>query len=177
MTYVDVEGERGPVSTDQSAPVIRRVDERDWAHLKSVRLTALAESPSAFGSTLEREQQYDERDWRAWARDVATFLAFHRGAPVGIAAGVEGDRAGERKLIAMWVHPDHRGTGVGSALLGAVRAWARDDGAAALTLWVTRTNDAAANLYLRTGFTATGDSKPLPSNPALTEDKLTLDLG
>ena len=76
----------------------------------------------------------------------------------------------------MWVHPDHRGTGVATALLEAVTTWARDDGASRLTLWVARTNDTAANLYRRKGFTATGESKPLPSNPSVLEDQLALDL-
>jgi len=159
------------------APVIRGVDERDWAQLRSVRLAALADSPSAFGSTLSREEGYDENDWRDWSRNVATFLAVHSGVPVGIAGGRDGVRTDERKLIAMWVHPDHRGTGVASALLEAVRSRARDDGATRLTLWLTRTNDTAANLYRRAGFTTTGDSKPLPSDPSLTEDELALDLG
>jgi ribosomal protein S18 acetylase RimI-like enzyme len=61
-------------------------------------------------------------------------------------------------------------------LLEALSAWATDDGAKRLTLWVARTNDPAANLYRRNGFTATGESKPLPSNPSLLEDKLALDL-
>ncbi len=148
----------------------------DWAHLRAVRLAALADSPSAFGSSLEREQQYDEERWREWSRNVATFLAFRDGVPIGIVGGMAGDASEERGLVAMWVDPDHRNTGVASALLDAVRSWARDDGATRLTLWVTRTNDPAATLYRRAGFTPTGDSKPLPSNPSLTEDKLMLEL-
>jgi len=89
-----------------------------------------------------------------------------------MAAGIAGASADERTLVAMWVHPEHRRTGVASALLEAVRSWARDDGATRLTLWVTRTNDPAVTLYTRAGFTKTGDAKPLPSDPALTEDKL-----
>ena len=148
----------------------------DWAHLRAVRLAALADSPSAFGSSLEREQQYDEERWREWSRNVATFLAFRDGVPIGIVGGMAGDTSEERSLVAMWVDPDHRNTGVASALLDAVRSWARDAGATRLTLWVTRTNDPAATLYRRAGFTPTGDSKPLPSNPLLTEDKLMLEL-
>ena len=76
----------------------------------------------------------------------------------------------------MWVHPDHRGTGVASALVDAVTTWATEDGATRLTLWVARTNDPAVSLYRRHGFTATGESKALPSNPSVIEDQFALDL-
>ena len=164
------------MSSDQRAPVIKRVEESDWAQLRSSRLAALADSPGMFGSILEREQRYEEKDWREWAHQGATFLALHSGTPVGIAAGAVADRPEDRKLYSMWVHPDHRGTGVATALLEAVTTWASDDGATRLTLWVARTNDPAANLYRRRGFTATGESKPLPSNPSVLEDQLALDL-
>lgn len=144
--------------------------------MRAVRLAALAESPSAFGSSLAREQGFEDEDWREWTRGVATFLAFHDGAPIGMAAGIDGDEDCERSLVAAWVHPDHRGRGVASDLLAAVKRWARDDGATRLTLWVTRTNEAAVQLYRRHGFTKSGKSKPLPSNTALVEDELALEL-
>ena len=106
---------------------------------------------------------------------VATFLASRDGIPVGM-GGMAVDSADERTVVAMWVHPEHRRMGVASALLDAVRRWARADGATRLVLWVTRTKGAATTLYARAGFTPTGESKPLPSNPSLTEDKLSLDL-
>ena len=165
-----------PVTPEESAPVVERAQERDWRQLSGVRLAALAESPGAFGSTLAREQQYDDQDWRAWTREAATFLAFAGEQPIGMAAGIEVDRPDERALIAMWGSPDHRGKGAASALVAAVRGWAHDEGAVRLTLWVTRTNEPAGRLYRRLGFVETGASKQLPSNPALVEDQLTLDL-
>lgn len=156
--------------------MIRRADEDDWAQLREVRLAALADAPTAFASTLERAQQYQEADWRTWVGGAATFLAFRSGVPVGLVAGIDGETADQRHLVAMWVHPDHRGRGVAAALLDAVRGWARDQGATRLTLWVTRTNHPAARLYRRAGFTSTGESQPLPSNPALMEDELALEL-
>jgi hypothetical protein len=38
-----------------------------------------------------------------------------------------------------------------------------------LKLWVVETNDRARNLYGGSGFTQTGTTQPLPSNPSLTE--------
>ncbi len=161
---------------EQNSPVIKRADENDWAELRLLRLAALADTPGMFGSILEREQGYEEGDWRAWSHEGAIFLAFRAGAPVGIAAGVVDDSPADRKLYSMWVHPDHRGTGVATALLDAMTSWATQDGATRVTLWVARTNHPAANLYRRHGFTASGESKPLPSNPSVLEDQLALAL-
>ena len=61
-------------------------------------------------------------------------------------------------------------------LVAAVRTWAVIDGATRLMLWVTRSNQPAAKLYRRAGFSETGACKPLPSNPALIEDQLALDV-
>ncbi|MCA1783845.1 MAG: N-acetyltransferase family protein [Dermatophilaceae bacterium] len=168
-----------PPTSDQAVPaglLIARAEESDWERVKAVRLAALAESPSAFGSTLAQEREYDDGEWREWCRDTATFLAVLNGVPIGIAAGVDGTSPEERKLIAMWLHPRHRGTGASAALVAAVRTWAARDGATTLMLWVTRSNHAAARLYRRAGFSETGACKPLPSNPALIEDQLALDV-
>jgi GNAT superfamily N-acetyltransferase len=176
MRCMNVEEQPTSDQVTHAGLVVGRAEEADWERVKAVRLAALAESPSAFGSTLAEEREYDEADWREWCRDSATFLAFQDGVPIGIAAGVSGTSRYERKLIAMWLHPGHRGAGASRALLAAVRNWALRDGATTLLLWVTRSNHAAAKLYRRAGFSETGACKPLPSNPALIEDQLALDL-
>lgn len=87
-----------------------------------------------------------------------------------------GESIEERRLVAMWVHPEHRGgqdrllpghTGRG---VGARRRRSR------LVLWVAEGNNAALHLYLRHGFTQTGISKPLPRNPAISERQMVLRL-
>lgn len=169
--------DREPAQDERHVPAVARVAEADWKHLRAVRLAALAESPAAFGSDYATEKEFSENDWRAWARDWATFLAFCRHTPIGMAAGVPSDEPDERKLLAAWVHPDHRGHAVAAALVDAVRRWARAEGAAKLSLWVAQTNRPAVRLYQRLGFEPTGHSKPLPSNPRLTEDQMVLHLG
>jgi GNAT superfamily N-acetyltransferase len=155
---------------------VRRAGPGDWEHLKAVRLAALSESPTAFAATLAEERDFEDEDWREWTRETATFIAFHAAAPIGMAAGIGADLPSERRLVAAWVDPGHRRLGAGSALVSTVVDWARQEGAARLTLWVTRTNGSALDLYRRHGFTGTGRSQPLPSHPALTEDQLVLEL-
>ena len=87
-----------------------------------------------------------------------------------------GESIEERRLVAMWVHPEHRGGRIGSCLVTQVEEWARDAGAARLVLWVAEGNNAALHLYLRHGFTQTGISKPLPRNPAISERQMVLRL-
>ena len=80
-------------------------------------------------------------------------------------------------LIAMWVDPAHRRSGAGRALTEAVLDWARRADLDEVMLWVVGENEAARRLYEHAGFGATGESQPLPSNPALVEHQMVVRLG
>ncbi|GAA1887097.1 GNAT family N-acetyltransferase [Lapillicoccus jejuensis] len=71
--------------------------------------------------------------------------------PVAVARmSVEPGWAG---VHAMWVDPEHRRTGVGSAVLGALALLAREHGMPGMVLQVEAGNVAARALYERLGFT------------------------
>jgi ribosomal protein S18 acetylase RimI-like enzyme len=150
--------------------MVREAKADDWELVRDIRLAALREAPTAFGSTYEREAAFAEEDWRARFRpDRVTFLADVPGvSPAGIAGGLEEDQ-GTVELVSIWVSPAARGHGVGEALIEAVTGWARSRGYAAMHLWVTVGNPHAQALYERLGFSATGERQPLPSDPALEE--------
>jgi ribosomal protein S18 acetylase RimI-like enzyme len=145
----------------------------DWSVWRSLRLTALAESPNAFGSRLtDWLGDGDSEDrWRArlsipGARNVVARLD---GEPAGMASGVPlpvvaGARplckAGDIELISMWVAPPARGYGVADALIQDLVAWAASRGSPAVWLSVRETNAPAIALYRRHGFEATGERTP-----------------
>ena len=62
----------------------------------------------------------------------------------------------EAMIHALEVRPDQRRQGVGQSLLQAAANWAADQGAARLSLVVTRQNAAARALYARLGMCLVG---------------------
>jgi GNAT superfamily N-acetyltransferase len=169
------EGESRASTADQEVVVIR-VTGDNWRELRDVRLAALAEAPAAFGSSLRREQDFDEDHWRAWTRSAGLFMALVGESPVGMAAGVSGGSDAERKLVAMWVEPAWRGRDTASKLVSSVVDWAGSEGSDRLRLWVAEGNESARRLYEGHGFEVTGGRKPMPSNPALYRYEMVLAL-
>ena len=78
--------------------------------------------------------------------------------------------------ISMFVDPACRRRGTALALTDAVVQWARACGVARVLPWVTETNIPAKSLYIRADFKATEQTQHHPSNPALREELMVLDL-
>lgn len=156
--------------------VIRRAVPDEWAAARALRLRALADSPDAFASTLERELALDDAVFRTRLESAPTFFADDGGELVGSVTVIE-DRhePGGREIAGMWVAPEARRRGVGADLLRAALAWAADDGAAHVALWVADGNDAARRLYERLGFVDTGQRDVI--RDGLGESRFRLPLG
>ena len=168
--------EQSRTSSAEQEVVVIQVTEDLWRELRDVRLAALAEAPTAFGSSLRREQDFEEDRWRAWTDSAALFMALVGGSPVGMAAGVSGGSDAERKLVAMWVEPAWRGRDTASKLVRSVIEWARSAGSERLRLWVAEGNESARRLYVGHGFEVTGGRKPMPSDPGLFRYEMVLTL-
>jgi ribosomal protein S18 acetylase RimI-like enzyme len=145
---------------------------------KAVRLTALEDTPTAFGSTFARESQFSHDDWlnrvSAWNNNRSVcYIAMDGDSPCGIAAGKcdEFDEYAPQRvhLLSMWVAPAHRRAGLGTRLVIAVELWARDLGIRNLCLMVTSKNSAAISFYKRYGFAFTGKTAPYPNDSAIFE--------
>jgi ribosomal protein S18 acetylase RimI-like enzyme len=160
---------------------VRQVQAADWQALRQLRLRALADASDAFASTLEAEQALLDEIWRQRAKGgsaSANFIACEGGVDVGLAAAfAEPDAPGRMHLVSMWVDPGYRRRGVARALVDQAVRWAADRRAGEVILWVADHNSAAHRLYEQLGFRPTGESQPLPSNPAVTESCLRLSLG
>jgi len=155
---------------------IKRIGSDEWRTVRRVRLAALKDTPDWFWSAYEEEVDKPESWWRDFIELGAWFIAYETDRPVGVAAAIAGPELHEsdRQLISMWVAPEVRGQGIGTQLVEAVKAWARESGVRELQLEVTEGNGDAARLYERCGFRATGRTTPLPRNPELVEREMRL---
>jgi RimJ/RimL family protein N-acetyltransferase len=161
---------------------VHRLRPEHWRRWRDLRLRALAESPEAFSSTVEREGRVPDEAWRQRTRAFAepvgdgTMLVAIEAADGGwigcAGAIVDG---GVPHLISVWA-PERRGRGVGGTLVEAVVAWARAEGYDRLRLDVVRGQDAAVRLYRRLGFRPTGRVTPVPRAPDLLEEEMVLPL-
>jgi len=152
---------------------VKLLTAEDWAELRAARLSALAEAPYAFSSTVAREQEFSEQTWRERAGGGRTFAAWDGEVIVGLATGLPED--GQWHLVGMWVSPKVRGTGVADQLVAAVCELARQSGFTSVTLWVTEVNGRARAFYRRLGFAPTGGRQLVrPDEPDHWEEELRL---
>ena len=154
---------------------VRPTRSEEWAKLRSLRLSALRESPWAFASSVDREQKLAEEEWRRRAgdRNGVNMVATDDQAWVGMAAGIFEDVQRRRvQLVGMWVRPQSRCKGIGSLLVEAVCGWAEQHGSREVTLWVANGNAVADRLYRKLAFSPTGVRQPLPSDPSVEEHEL-----
>jgi GNAT superfamily N-acetyltransferase len=161
--------------------VLTTLKSNDWLLYRQLRLTALAESPNAFGSTLELEQSRTPAEWsgRLSAAETSNgdlpLVALVEGAASGLAwAKRDSQSPLVVNLFQMWVAPERRGAGVGAALLRESITWAKGLGAEAMHLGVAHGESPALRLYIRAGFLPFGSSEPLRPGSALLSQNMRL---
>lgn len=158
---------------------IREVRPHDWATFRAVRLAALADSPSAFRSTLADAEQRTDSEWENMVRARCTSDASaiwlaesDDGRTVGVVGGDHDVQTSRTELVSMWVAPDARGAGIARRLIDSVIEWARGTGADTVALWVMRSNDAAVGLYETAGFEVTIQHDAPPDDPCRDEIRM-----
>jgi len=111
-----------------------------WQDLLGVHFARTRETDSALW-LLARAGDEDEED------ESVGFLVMeaHRDSPLV-------RHRGWAELVALYVEPSHRGTGLADRLLAEARAWTAARGFDRLQLYVTATNEPARRFYRRAGL-------------------------
>lgn len=147
---------------------VRRIRLGEGPLYRRLRLTALADAPDAFATTLASARARSPASWHEQADSTAagseriTLLALLDDEPVGMAAlyrDEEDPRVGE--VIQFWVAAAHRGGTVSRPLMDRLLSWAAEQGIERLRAWVNRDNARAVRFYCDYGFAPTGQTAPL----------------
>ena len=142
---------------------IRRLTPSDASAYQALRLAALQDTPSAFGSSYEEERDRPESEIEARLApqgDRGVFGAFEVDTLIGLVGlrreGMK-NRAHKAGIWGMYVAPAARGKGIGRALLLEALALARSvPGLRQVNLAANAGNAAAIRLYESAGFKAFG---------------------
>ena len=157
--------------------MIRRCVLDDWRELRAIRLEALADTPAAYGSTLEECSTWSDQQWMNTALNRLFYLAEREGNVVGMVSGGLNDaHPGTRWLYGMYVTPSARGTDTAARLVDTVCEWARDEGVHEVYLHVTSVVARARAFYEKVGFRPTGNSFTMDRDPSLTLITMVRDL-
>lgn len=157
--------------------VVRRIESGEWRQLRALRLDALQDSPTAFGTTYADAAALADDVWRQQAVENATsptsatfIAATEDGRWVGLAGVTPLVQVPDTACVhGVYVGPAHRGrpARLAAQLVEVGIRWARDNTDASwLTLGVHQDNRRAQAFYRRMGFTDTGKVVPYVLDPS-----------
>jgi ribosomal protein S18 acetylase RimI-like enzyme len=142
------EEERGDESASESAD--ERDDSPDYHEELAAMYDAFESGDRAQGIPPANPRRRGE--WLDRLREGIEVVACHGERAVGHAILLEGGPGHE---LALFVHPDYRGAGIGTALVRALLGEGRSAGVERVWLSVERTNRPAVSLYRGAGFEPT----------------------
>ena len=144
---------------------IRLLNPLDAEKYLDLRLGALQNSPEAFASSYEEEkdQPVERYKTRFQSEDSFTFGAFDTGELVGVITLVKEKLiklSHRANIVAMYVSPEKRGSGIGKALVREAIKKAKElKDVEQVYLTVITTNEPAKKLYSLSGFEIFGTEK------------------
>jgi predicted GNAT family acetyltransferase len=149
--------------TPKGDVTIRKAGLADTTSLSELRMEALRDNPTVFGSSFDaRENCTPEWAFRVLGADPqesSIFVAGNKQELTGMAAirRFSGQKIRHSATIgSVYIQPDWRGFGIVDALFQACFEWARAQQIVIIKLAVVTTNPAALKAYQRLGFTVYG---------------------
>lgn len=158
---------------------IRQLNPNDSAIYKTLRLEALINSPEAFSSSFEEEENdsLEKYEIRFKGTSSFTYGAFKQEQLLGtvtLLLETKKKLLHRATIVAMYVTPEARGMGVGKSLMLQAIQKAKEIGhVKQVYLVVTSTNEPAKGLYTSLGFKTYGiDKEALKIGDVFFDDEL-----
>ncbi|HAM88778.1 MAG: Acyl-CoA N-acyltransferase [Candidatus Falkowbacteria bacterium GW2011_GWC2_38_22] len=138
---------------------IKKLKKSDWKLYKEIRLEALKNEPSAFGSSYDTEFKRSDEDWQKKFKDIESSKSskFYYAAQIDeklvAIGGAFQEENNEWNIIAIYTKPNNRGKGIGNKLLSSIREELKIRKTLKAFLRVNVDQLAAISLYKKLGFT------------------------
>ena len=142
---------------------------QDFERLKYLRLSALKNSPGAFGAKYEVLKDRPDNYWQQLLKVSSWCLVSADSVDIGLLAvdRADKDRNSDCWLSGWWITPTYRGQGISKLMAHWVYELCEKNGWEKIGLGVWPDNKAAIAVYLKLGFVAADSLLPSRSIPGL----------
>ncbi|GAA5528396.1 GNAT family N-acetyltransferase [Herpetosiphon gulosus] len=152
------------LSTEHGDLTLRAAQTNEWPEFRRLRLMALQQNPSFFGSDYDQNAAEPDRYWQERMANLdptkqQIFVATYESqfvAMVGIRRFTDPKSSHQADIWGVYTDPAWRGYGLSRQLLGLAEAWAWQQSALIIRLMVNVANTSAIQLYTRCGYTVYG---------------------
>ena len=143
------------------------LDADEWVRLRDIRLSALLDSPHAFGGTYEKESLLDEQQWRLDFAKQTHIIASVDGVDAAMmyVENLEGDFGATCWIGGCWSDPDFRGMGLMRAMFEFLDNQGKERNWSVQGLGVWTDNNAAIAAYEKLGFVEMGGPQASTRQP------------
>lgn len=152
------------LSTERGDLTLRVAQADEWPEFRRLRLMALQQHPSFFGSDYAQNAAEPDRYWQERMANLdptkqQMFVAVAESqfvAMVGIRRFTDPKSSHQADIWGVYTEPNWRGYGLSRQLLGMAEAWAWQQSVQIIRLAVNVANTSAIQLYTRCGYTVYG---------------------
>lgn len=130
---------------------IKAVTSENWQSLKELRLKAVADSPEAFGDSIETVSSKSDEYWKDGIANSNVFVTEENGVWIGMIVFKQDDD-GVWAVKSLWVDPNYRNQGIGKLIMQKAINAAKSTGVKLIELGVNVESKPAINLYESLGF-------------------------
>jgi ribosomal protein S18 acetylase RimI-like enzyme len=116
--------------------VVREITADDWELMRDVRLAALAESPSAFGSSYAREVAFTEEQWRGRISERSVTFFAHEATSLAPGVRIRGRTALTDSLASSLTEEPAGAASAGKEPAGLAGVYVEDGAANLVSMWV-----------------------------------------
>lgn len=147
----------------QTLYTTRLLSPDEWRIFKDLRLSALQESPNAFGGTYSDEHIQEESWWRAFIQDCHIHGLFHETNLIGMIGYIYPSKySDDRALpVSVYIQPGFRGHGLSKMMMDAIKGHImKTTSAVGIDLDHAHDNKRAGIVYEAYGFRPSKENPP-----------------